>query len=307
MGAAGDENRTLVPLNWNRSRGAVDCSFSPTGGSSRTLNKPDNSSDAKQYPGTALAGEPRYRNLVDNARIGIGDVSVDGTIIYANSTALRMFEYDSLDELRKFKVTELWHRPEQRDRFISKLSQDGYVNNYEIEYKTKTGRVVTVLASAILDGDMISQVVIDISERKRAEQALLMSSEIIANVTDAVNVVRAEDGIQVFSNPAFDRMFGYEEDESIGIHTSVLHASTGKDAKESARIISDLIPKSTVLTILNMERYGSAHALTSPKERKSKNNFASRRKWKPWAFWPAASPTILITCCTQSLLMPIYY
>jgi PAS domain S-box-containing protein len=230
-------------MNWNGSLGAVDCIFSLIGGSSRALNKPDNSGDRKQFPGTALAGEPRYRNLVDNARIGIGDVSVDGTIIYANPTALKMFEYDSLDELRKLNVSELWHLPEQREEFISKLRQDGYVNNYEIEYLTRTGTIFTVQASAILDGDMISQVIIDISERKRAEGSLLMSSEIITNVTDAVNVVRAEDGIQIFSNPAFDTMFGYKEDESLGTHLSVLSASTDADAEETAKTISESLEK----------------------------------------------------------------
>ena len=117
------------------------------------MNKPDNSSDRKQYPGTALAGEPRYRNIVNNARIGIGDVSVDGTIIYANPTALKMFEFDSLDDMREINIIDLWHRPEQRDEFISKLRQDGYVNNYEIEYLTRTGTVFTVLGSAMGPGE----------------------------------------------------------------------------------------------------------------------------------------------------------
>lgn len=137
-------------------------------GVSRTLNTPENSGDRKQFPGTELAGEPRYRNIVDNARIGIADVSVDGTIIYANPAALKMVEYDSLNELRKMNVIELWHRPEQREEFISRLRQDGYVNSYEIEYLTRTGTIITVLASSILDGDMISQVIIDITERNKS-------------------------------------------------------------------------------------------------------------------------------------------
>ena len=137
-------------------------------GVSRTLNTPENSAKRKQLPGTALAGEPRYRNIVDNARIGIADVSIDGTIIYANVAALKMVEYDSLDELRKLNVIELWHRPEQRAEFISRLRHDGYVNNYEIEYLTRTGKITHALASAIVDGNMISQVLIDVTQRKRA-------------------------------------------------------------------------------------------------------------------------------------------
>ena len=186
-----------------------------------------------------MASQHRYRNLVDNALIGIADVSTDGKIVYCNPAGLRMVEYDSLEEVQKKNVIELWHSPEQRKAFISRLNQDGYVNNHRIDYEAKTGRIVHTMSSAILDGDMICSVFIDISERTRAEQDLLMSSEIVTNVTDAVNVVRAEDGILVFCNPAFDGMFGYAEDELLGTHASILRASTDKDAEETAREISE--------------------------------------------------------------------
>ena len=207
---------------------------------SRALNKFENFTDGIDYPGTAIAGEPRYRNLVDNAFIGIADVSVDGKIIYANGAALKIVEYESLDELRKINVIDLWHRPEQREEFISKLRQDGYVNNYEIEYLTRTGGISTTLASAILDGNMISQVLIDISERKRAEGERLVSSEILTNMTEGVCLVRAEDGIIVMSNPAFDGLFGYARNELIGQHESIVDARTEDDDEIASNISSAL-------------------------------------------------------------------
>jgi PAS domain S-box-containing protein len=133
------------------------------------MTTPKNSGDEKQFPGTALAGEPRYRNLVDNALIVIADVSVDGDIIYGNRAGVKMLGYDSLDELRKENIIKFWNNPEQREGFIAKLRQDGYVNNYEIDYLTKSGRIVYTLASAILDGDMISMVIIDVTARKKAD------------------------------------------------------------------------------------------------------------------------------------------
>lgn len=139
-------------------------------GASSALNAPKNSGDGTRLPGTAIAAEPRYRNLADNALIVIADVSVDGEIIYANPAAVKMVEYDSLDEVRKKNIIDFWHRPEQRAAFISKLRQDGYVDNYEIEYLTKTGKIVYALGSAILDGDMISMVIVDISKRVQAEE-----------------------------------------------------------------------------------------------------------------------------------------
>ena len=127
------------------------------------------SGDEKRYPGTAIAGEPRYRNLVDNALIVIADVSVNGDIIYANQAAVKFLEFDSLDELRQENIIKVWHNPEQREPFSSRLRQDGYVNSYEIEYLTKLGNIVYASASAILDGDMISMVVIDITAHKKAD------------------------------------------------------------------------------------------------------------------------------------------
>jgi len=150
------------------------------------MTTPKNSGDEKQFPGTALAGEPRYRNLVDNAQIVIGDVSVDGEIFYANSAAVKMLEYESLDELRKENIIKFWCNPEQRAEFISKLRQDGYVNNYEIDYLTKSGGIAHAMASAILDGDMISMVVIDVSERRRAEESERISAERFREVTEYI-------------------------------------------------------------------------------------------------------------------------
>ncbi len=221
---------------------------------------PKNSGDGKQFPATALAGEPRYRNLVDNALIMIGDVSVDGEIIYANPAAVKMFEYDSLDELRKENIIKFWCNPEQRAGFISKLRQDGYVNNYEIDYLTKSGGIAHTMASAVLDGDMISMVLIDVSERKQAEGKLLISGEVLTNMTEGVYLVRAEDGIIVMTNPAFERMFGYMPNEMVGKHVSTLNAPTDGDPEEVARKITTTLGKTGKWQgeILNIRKDGSS-------------------------------------------------
>ena len=137
---------------------------------------PKNFDDGKQLPGSALASEPHYRNLVDNARIVIADVSVNGDIVYVNQAGVKMLEFDSPDELRKENVIKFWHNPEQREAFIAKLHQDGHVDSYEIEYLTKSGKIVFTSASAILDGDMISMVIIDVTRQMeaRAEKEKLL-------------------------------------------------------------------------------------------------------------------------------------
>jgi len=71
------------------------------------LNTSETSARRKQLAGKAMASQHRYRNLVDNALIGIADVRTDGQIVYCNPAGLRMVEYNSLEEVRKKNVIEL--------------------------------------------------------------------------------------------------------------------------------------------------------------------------------------------------------
>lgn len=61
-------------------------------------------------------------------------------------------------------------------------------------------------------------------ERKRAEDALRLQSEILQNIMEAVYLIRASDGVIVYTNPSFERLFGYGPGEMIGTHVSVVNA-----------------------------------------------------------------------------------
>jgi len=74
----------------------------------------------------------------------------------------------------------------------------------------------------------------DITERKKAEEELLISGEILAHMEEGVYLVRAEDGIIVMANPAIERMLGYAPEELIGKNASIVTAMTG-DAEEAVR------------------------------------------------------------------------
>jgi PAS domain S-box-containing protein len=68
----------------------------------------------------------------------------------------------------------------------------------------------------------------DINERKRAEAELRLGNEIIAKMEGALYLVQASDGIVVYANPSFEKMFGYDSGEIIGKHVATLNAPTGK-------------------------------------------------------------------------------
>lgn len=57
---------------------------------------------------------------------------------------------------------------------------------------------------------------IDVSERKQAEEALVLQSEITRNLAEGVILLKAEDGYVLYANTQFDNMFNLEQNEIYG-------------------------------------------------------------------------------------------
>ncbi len=76
----------------------------------------------------------------------------------------------------------------------------------------------------------------DITERKRADDALRMQAGVLENMAEGVSLFD-EHGVIEFTNPAFDAMFGYERGELIGKHVSVCKAD---QPDENARIAAEV-------------------------------------------------------------------
>ncbi|MEH2241578.1 PAS domain S-box protein [Nostoc sp.] len=66
-------------------------------------------------------------------------------------------------------------------------------------------------------------VVVEISDRKRAEQMLELQAVIIRNMAEGICLVRTTDGVFVYANPKFEQIFGYEPGELIGQHVSIIN------------------------------------------------------------------------------------
>jgi len=85
---------------------------------------------------------------------------------------------------------------------------------------------------------------IDITERKEKEDELRLHSEMIKNMNEGVTLIRASDFIIVYANPRFEEMFGYNPNEIIGKHVSILNAPTDKSPEETAEEIIKVLEKS---------------------------------------------------------------
>jgi PAS domain S-box-containing protein len=119
--------------------------------------------------------EAKIRRLVDANIIGIYLWEIEGRIIEANDTFLRMVGYDREDLVSgRVRWTDLTP-PEGRDRSARAVEQvkvTGSAQPYEKEYVRKDGsRVPVLIGSAAFDEQRDEGVafVLDLTERKRAE------------------------------------------------------------------------------------------------------------------------------------------
>jgi PAS domain S-box-containing protein len=133
--------------------------------------------------GDLLAREKKIRRLVDANIVGIIIWEVEGRIIEANDEFLRMVGYDREDlaagRLHRTTLTP----PEWRDRdarTVAELRRIGTAQPFEKEYLRKDGSRVPVLIGGALFEEGTGQgvgFVLDLTERKRAVEALRKSEE----------------------------------------------------------------------------------------------------------------------------------
>ena len=159
---------------------------------------------------SALAeSEKKYRDLVDNALVGIYQTALDGRVLYLNDQFCRMLGYASPGEIRL--SVPCYRKAEERDALMRILLRSGRVNGYEVELVTRTGRPINVLLSATLKGDVISGMALDITERKRAEELVRANERqyrgLIEGAPFPVVISRVRDGSILYFNRAAKELF----------------------------------------------------------------------------------------------------
>ncbi len=117
-----------------------------------------------------MQSEEKYRDLVDNALVGVYQMSLKGDIIYCNEALLHMLGFEETEEITSAGLSAILRSPEDRRIVGNTLRESGKVFHYETELFKKNGQSVCAILSATLKGNIVSGMILDISERKRAEE-----------------------------------------------------------------------------------------------------------------------------------------
>jgi len=169
--------------------------------------------------------ERQYRNLVDNALVGVYKTDLEGNILYVNEALIKMMEFESLEDMKSVGVLARYSNLEDRDIFIKTLKRTGKINNFEVDFLTKSGGVKNVLLTGALEGDSIAGMILDITERKQAVEERIRLATAVDQAAESV-IISDKRGTIQYVNPAFERLSGFTKDDIVGRNFRVLKSDT---------------------------------------------------------------------------------
>jgi PAS domain S-box-containing protein len=156
--------------------------------------------------------EAKIRRLVDANILGITTWNVEGAILASNEAFLRMVQYDHDDvaagRVRWRDMTPADWR-ERVERALAKVMQTGSVQPFESELFRKDGsRLPVLLAGALFEegGNEGVAFALDLSEQKRADEALRRSESYLAQAQRLAHV-----GSWAWAAPARNALYISEE------------------------------------------------------------------------------------------------
>jgi PAS domain S-box-containing protein len=144
----------------------------------------------------------------------------DGTMLDVNDTFLHLTGY-TREELTIKKSAELgiWARAGERDQMVSTLRKKGVVKNEEYYFRMKSGEIRTWLFSAeifnINNEPCILSVTTDITERKKAEEALRFFAAAFKSIHESVIATDLHFTITHW-NEISSQIYGIEASQAIG-------------------------------------------------------------------------------------------
>ena len=166
----------------------------------------------------------RLAAIIESSEDAIIAKTLEGIITNWNRGAQKIYGYSSEEVLGKpINILVPPDRPNEIPKILERLRRGEAIEHYETVRVTKDGRRVDIslTISPIRDssGNIVgaSTIARDITERKRAEEALKQSEElyrvVVEQARENIFLVDAETRRIVDSNPAFQETLGYAEEE----------------------------------------------------------------------------------------------
>ena len=170
--------------------------------------------------------EAKFRGLFESIAEGVYQSSWDGRLLSVNPAFVSIMGYGSAEELYALpSVAMLYWNPADRAEFARQVEAEGEIRNAEFRMRRRDGQQVVILENARAVRDAGNKIVgyegtiADITERKRAEQAVFAEKEraqvTLQSIGDAVISTDADGRIE-YINPVAETLTAWSLDEARG-------------------------------------------------------------------------------------------
>ncbi len=126
--------------------------------------------------------EKKYRQLFMDSLDGIFITTPEGRFIDVNPAGVRLLGYESKEELMAVDIpSTLYLNPKDRERFKKEIAEKGHVQNFELNFRRKDGKIITAVLSSTCEYDEQGNIIAyrgyirDITRWKEMEQQLAHS------------------------------------------------------------------------------------------------------------------------------------
>ena len=157
--------------------------------------------------------EERFRVLFERSLAGVFRSTREGRILDCNDALVQMLGFDSKEELLALAASRVYAASEDRAAYVAHLEREGKVVNDEMRLLRKDGAIIWVLTSSSLTEGIIEGVVVDVTERTRAEKALALFRTLVDRTNDGIEVIDPETGRFLDVNETACRTHGYSREE----------------------------------------------------------------------------------------------
>jgi len=183
--------------------------------------------------------EESYRKLFEASIDGIYVTTPGGLLLNANPALARMMAYETPEQLISGigdVSTNVYVHPEAREEYQRLMQRDGMVRDFEYQVRQRSGGILWLSDSATVVRDEHGEVVRyegtvrDITDQKRAEDAIAEGRRLLQQVIDTVPaVINVKDRNlrYVLMNRYMAGIFSVEPSEAIGRTTTELMSRYG--------------------------------------------------------------------------------
>ncbi|HEX2366655.1 MAG TPA: PAS domain S-box protein [Bradyrhizobium sp.] len=206
----------------------------------RTLSEADSAREAAVHAlGEQRLAEESYRKLFEASIDGIYVTTPAGELLNANPSLARIMGYDTPEQLISASgdvASNVYVSPAARDEFQRLMERDGMVREFEYQVRQRNGDILWLSDSATVVRDEAGNVVRyegavrDITDQKRAEDAIAEGRRLLQQVIDTVPaVINVKDRSlrYVLMNRYMAGIFGVDPSEAIGRTTTDLMSRYG--------------------------------------------------------------------------------